>query len=163
MRNKSEIKQRVGFTLVEIMVAMSIGMIALAGIMKAFIFYLGSVNLAEVNIQADQGASFVVQRLVRGSPATSGLRQLNFNTTTLVSDSAGWTLSESATNGYQFVKSNKTISDLKGNIIADNVTESGVTFQPGNPAISISVEVEARNGRSSSSQVYETTISSRNN
>lgn len=160
MKTNVKCKKINGFTLIEMMVAVFISSIAMTGIISAFIACLRAGEAGETWSIADSQASVVVERIIRGSSATSGLRQFDSDTATLVSDSAGWVFSDSPTNGYVFSKANQTISDLYGNVIGDRVVDADI--EPGNRIFELFVEVQEVNGRLESTRSYKTMVQARN-
>ena len=116
-----------GMTLVEVLVASSLGTLAMAGILTAFVTYLGSIDNVGAFSLADRNASFALDRMVRGSSGAVGLRGFNYSNIALNSNAGGWVFKDDQGNGYVFDRNNKTISDLSGNLVAKNVLNSSVT------------------------------------
>jgi len=160
MKNERSLARKQGFSLIEVMVALSVGTLVISGVLTAFIFFIGSAARADAWALADRNASFAVERMLRPSDASIGLRNFNSSLISVTNDPSGWTISESLINGYVYSRSEKTIKDLMGSVIAKDVVDATVTNRAG--YILLSVDIEAGLGRNRSTNTCATAIYSRN-
>lgn len=159
MKVSSQLKQ--GFTLVEIMVSLFVGMLAMAGFLTVFITFLSHSEAATVWRDADNNASMAMERMARGMGETTGLRQFHITDTSVVSENGNWTVLDDRTNeGFTYSATDQTISDLEGNIFIRNVANSSVSLS--NKRLTLSVAISSRKGKNLTTREYHTTIQPRN-
>ncbi|MDF7800455.1 prepilin-type N-terminal cleavage/methylation domain-containing protein [Pontiellaceae bacterium B1224] len=150
-----------GFTLTEVMVALFIGMMAMAGFLTVFISFLSSSEAATVWRDADYNASMALERMARGTDATTGLRQFHLADIIVVSDGGDWTITDDQTaEGFTYSTADQTISDLAGNIFINNVVDSSISFSQNR--LTLSVAISSREGKYETTREFNTTIQPRN-
>ncbi|MDZ8120308.1 hypothetical protein [Pontiella agarivorans] len=129
--------------------------------MTVFIAYLSQSDAATVWRDADHNANRALERIVRGTPETVGLREFYKGLIRWTSDNDGWSITDDKPNaGYTYNASAGTISDFNGNIFARNVEASTLSYA--NNRITLTLSVTSRQGRNSSTREYSTTIQPRN-
>ncbi|MDF7805941.1 prepilin-type N-terminal cleavage/methylation domain-containing protein [Pontiellaceae bacterium B12219] len=150
------------FTLTEVMVALFIGMMAMAGFLTVFISFLSSSEAATVWRDADNNASVAIDRMVRGTEETMGLRQFHLADTNVTYSNDDWTITDERVNkGFTYSATDQTISDLAGNVFISNVDSSTATPTTGN-LLELSISIISGTGKYKSSREFNTTIQPRN-
>lgn len=162
------LKTKSGFTLIELMVALSIGSLVIAGVLSAFIYFINGTDQSSVYSRANLNAATAVDRILQPSKSASGLRQFSKSETTIIQTGDGWILSDSPTNGYIYSASANTISDRHGHVLSKNIIVATAQFtQLGSGAsqtdnIQISITVEEGNERNNHEATYVTFVCPRN-
>ena len=152
-----------GFTLTEVMIALFVGMLAMAGFLTVFITFLSSSEAATVWRDSDNDASIAIERMVRGTTEVTGLRQFHLPDIDLVSNNGNWTITDERTaKGFTYSKTDQTISDLEGNVFIKNVASSSILKAANNKWITLSVSVLSEKGGNQTTREYQTTIQPRN-
>jgi type II secretory pathway pseudopilin PulG len=150
------------FTLTEVMVALFIGMMAMAGFLTVFISFLSSSEAATVWRDADNNASVAIDRMVRGTDVTMGLRQFHLADTNVTYSDDDWTITDERINkGFTYSAANQTISDLAGNVFINNVAGSTATLSTSD-LLKLSISVISGKGKYESTREFNTTIQPRN-
>lgn len=159
MTSNTQFKQ--GFTLTEVMVSLSIAMMAMAGFLTVFISSLSSSEAATVWRDADYNASMAMERMTRGTDVTTGLRQFHQADISVVSENGNWTVTDDQTaEGFTYSATNQTISDLAGNIFINDVANSSISFS--NKRLTLSVGISSQEGKYETTREFNTTIQPRN-
>lgn len=150
--------KRNGFTLTEVMVAMTVGIMILGSIMAVFLNYLKNSDRIQDHQIAGFEATTGLERILKGGPNTLGLRSFTNDDTTCVTTASGWKI-ENVGKGDSFTysKADETIVDAAGNVMVEQVSNSEILGRDGD-LISLMVEVDV-DGASSR---YQTTILMRN-
>lgn len=150
------------FTLAEVMIALFIGVLAMAGFLTVFITFLGQSERATVWRDADNSASMAINRIVRGTETTTGLRQFHLTDTTVTSSDGDWTITDERVNrGFTYSATNQTISDLTGNVFISNVAGSTATLTTDN-LLKLSIRIISGSGKYVNTREFDTTIQPRN-
>jgi Tfp pilus assembly protein PilV len=150
---------RDGFTLIEVMLSLTIGVLLMGSILAIFINYLQNSDHVANWQTASFESSTALEKIVKGDGDTAlGIRSFVSDETTCTSDGDGWVISDGSS-GYSFTydAAAETITDGDGNLIAEHVTNSGIGRS--GALIAISVEIEEDDDASCS---YQTTILMRN-
>jgi prepilin-type N-terminal cleavage/methylation domain-containing protein len=150
--------ERSGFTLVEVMVSLSIGVLLLGSILAVFINYLSnSDRLGDWQVASDE-STIALEKMIKGYGDSFGIRAFVSDDTSCITDGAGWVIADSLSgDSYTYDASEKTIADGDGVLIAENVSNSEID-RDGN-LISVLVEIE---GGDTVRCSYQTTVLLRN-
>lgn len=158
MKPHSRSKQ--GLTLVEIMIALSLGVMAMGGILTVFISYLNHAESAALWREADNDASIVMERLIRGTSETTGLREFS-DSITWTAAGGDWELTDTEQGcSFAYDASEQTISDADGTVFIDGIVKSSAVWTNG--YFDITLAVAAAQGQLISTQEYNTIIQPRN-
>lgn len=142
-----------GFTLVELMVAVAISSITMAGILTAFITYMRAADRAvefaktDVNSQLNIASS----RLMRGTTSTpGGLHSFNGSSTKITKNDTGWEISDTnnINNVYRFNRSAHILTDFKGAVMAKDIIDSDVSRDKNLIFLTIKVQAGGRTNES---------------
>lgn len=153
-------KSKKGFTLIEVMMSASIFTIGLAGILGVYATYLKNSNTSALWQTADTKASLAIEKMLRGSASTIGLRQFSRLHMTCTRIGNDWRLiDDESGEGYAYSSQNKTIIDDNGNIIADDVISSYVTFD--GTLLTVSVKI-SKSSNTKNASMYWTSVQLRN-
>jgi len=141
------IDRRAGMTLVEMMVAMSIGSAVIAAMLTMFVWFGRSYNNTSLQRVASQRSNLALERMVYGVGTNIGLRAAKASTVIITNNAAGWKVSYTNL-WFQYTVATKRIADQSGKTIATNVFASTVvpTSKTNGCDFSITV-VEAGGGR----------------
>lgn len=160
MKITSQLKQ--GFTLTEVMVSVSIGMLAMAGFLTVFITFLSHSEAATVWRDADNNASMAIERMVRGTETTLGLREFHDGDIENPPIAGGWTIYDNKVDqGFIYSEANQTISDFKGNVFIKNVTRSTIEHTD-EQLIELSISIKSGTGKYVTTREFNATLHPRN-
>jgi len=161
-----------GWTLSEMMVAVAILSLVLAGAVPTFIMCIRTWAQGSVDIQAAQEASFAIQRIMSGVGAEYGLRSANSSTVTGVpATSQAWRVyyedigSSPHAISYDGISDYLTYSNAdfpKGVNIGKGIIAATVTNMASSQGITISITCLATDGRFSSTNTMTTSVRWRN-
>lgn len=159
--DSSKQSKKKGFTLTEVMVSVSISTLVFSTILTTYLTYLGTADYGSVWAEADHEANLAIDKIIKGTDETYGIRAFNLDKITHNSTSSGWYIQDEETlAGYIFSKEKGTISNYKGNILIEDIESSELLFN--DKTIYLSVTVKISRGRSETSRHYESTIQPRN-
>jgi prepilin-type N-terminal cleavage/methylation domain-containing protein len=151
-------EKRYGFTLIEVMISLSIGVLLLASMMAVFINYLSNSDHLGDWQEASCESTTALEKIVKGWGDTTGVRGFVSDDTTCNSCTGGWGITNGTSgDSYTYDATAQTITDGYGVIIAENVSSSTID-RDGN-LISILVETEEGDCAQCS---YQSTILLRN-
>lgn len=124
-------KSASGFTLVEMLISVSIVTIVIVGTFNVFVQTIRSYNATSLMSVASKRASLALDRMVVGVGTNYGLREAQAASITVSSNSTSWQLSYSNQSAAFYFKysggtSNKIV-DQSGKLICTNVVASTVT------------------------------------
>ncbi|QBG47140.1 hypothetical protein EGM51_06915 [Verrucomicrobia bacterium S94] len=158
---KTNLKCKQGLTLIEIMVSLALGMMAMAGFLMIYINFLNHSESAVIWRDADNNASMAIERIIRGDDTLKGLREFDRNQIFNSSSGGNWTIQDNGSNdGFTYSAEDQTIYDQDGNIVIENVAAS--TLVRTNNCINLSISIVSRQGQIISTQEYHTTVQPRN-
>jgi prepilin-type N-terminal cleavage/methylation domain-containing protein len=158
---KPNLKSKQGLTLIEIMIALALGMMAMSGFLLVYINFLSHSESAVIWREADNSASMAIERIVSGNSAFKGLREFNRNKISNSSSSDSWTIEDEDSNdGFTYSADDQTISDLNGNVLIENVADSTLSYS--NNCINLTIAIISKHGQIISTQEYSTTVQPRN-
>jgi len=175
MKNfKHSLKQKKGFTVVELMVGSAISIIALTIGIVAFNFFLSGWRSTNVKISTSSEASYVLSRLVFGGAGETGLKEAYRDEVVISRTTApkSWTIVyNDAGNWYRWEESTEIIDDDNGLVIGEGVVDSELTEITDSTATSgaspigldIMVNVERTIGGLLSTNSMTTAVGFRNN
>ncbi len=143
---KSRLQFQRGFTLAEMLVAVGIGSVVIAGTMTLFVTYLRFYNSTSLMRNCASRASLALERMVYGVGANVGLRAAQSSTVSVTYPSGGWRIQYNTNLVFQYTVAAKTITDQANKIICSNVISSTLTYPTNSCTISLTV-VEVGGGR----------------
>ena len=82
-----------GFTLVEVLVASALAIIIMGGIITLFLTSIETWKVGAAEVKIERNGSLALEKMVRGSGGTSGLREANPRSVVIYAGGAGITFS----------------------------------------------------------------------
>jgi prepilin-type N-terminal cleavage/methylation domain-containing protein len=123
-------KSTSGFTLVEMLISVSIVTLVIVGTFNVFVQTIRSYNATSLISVASKRASLALDRMVVGVGTNYGLREAQAASITISTNSSSWQLSYSNQSiAYYFKYSggtSNTIVDQSGKLICTNVVSSTI-------------------------------------
>ena len=158
---------RVGYTLVELMVASTITLVVVAGAFASFIGIFRSWRGIELRMDADRAVNSAMSRLVYGAEGRRGLRAAGEGKMVNVQNNGGWTLtywygsSPALTNVFTYSTANSNLVFNPGNVvIAEGISLANVAVLP--QSMNITLRVDRLRGSLRASRQLSTEVSFRN-
>jgi len=112
--NQHRRTNRHGFTLLELMIALAVFSLVMAGVVPGFIMCLKSWALTSVQLEASERASFALQRMIYGVGSQYGLRSACAASIVVTNSGLNWTVSYTDIVGnassFSFVNTNQQIT-----------------------------------------------------
>ena len=155
-----------GFTLVEMLVALTLSVLVLAGAWSVFLTCLRWWSSSDLFMRVSDANNQVVERLVYGSEGQGGLREAD--SVTVVTGTNGWTLTyhdtRSATNqSYQYNRAQGTlVHSPGGKVIGSNLTFASATTNVTLTGVSLRVDLSQTERNSCYSNSLSTFVQFRN-
>lgn len=141
-----------GFTLVEVMVATSCMLVAVAGALALFGTYSRSWVITNLQRDTAGAASMALERMVYGVDSEGGLREAQGETVNVDSSGAGWVLSYDEDRFLRYDSHLGTIVNENGSVICENLV--GASAIETNRGCALSVEVfESGGGRTAAKRM----------
>ncbi len=164
-------KRRPGFTLTEVMIALSISMLAMTAALALISFYSRAWRMASVQTEAKEQASMAISRIVYGvSPERGGLRSASAMTISEDSETGDWIVRYSDWNGVPagrvvyLANQQRLVHTLANGShpieIGRNVSHAMANLSTS--ALDLELEVGVARGQFQASQTLATTIRWRN-
>ena len=160
---------RHGFTLTELMLAMGVTTMIMAGAMGVYLSSQRSWHTTSLEIGTATDASFALSRMVSGIGTNLGFRAAVESTVSVVSSGASWTVSyqvpDGPTNAIRYLSGAETIQyrnpPLAGWVRVANGINAATASKSGK-GINLMVRVGRQNGRFSATNEVSTFIAFRN-
>ena len=150
MKTKNQLK--VGFTLVEIMVASTIFFIAIGGALAIFITFKHSWTATTLARMTSSEASIGLTRIIYGVGTNSGLRAADASTVAVTYPAGGWLISYDNTRSLQYDSGSGEIVDELGNVICEGLIDSQAVYMTNGCEIMVTVSSDG-GGRVSTNQM----------
>lgn len=136
-----------GFTLVEMLISVSIMTIVIVGTFNIFIFYLRSYNATTLMRTSATRASLALDRMVYGVGTNYGLREAPHAGVTISNvASTFWKISYTNNTYFQWSSASRCIIDQTGKKLGTNIVASTLSTNGSGCTISLSV-AESGGGR----------------
>ena len=136
-----------GFTLVEMLISVSILTIVIVGTFNVFIQNLRSYNATTLMRTSATRASLALDRMVYGVGTNNGLREAARASVTISNvSSTFWRLSLTNNTYFQWSSANKCITDQSGKTLGTNIIASTLSTNGSGCTISLSA-AESGGGR----------------
>lgn len=130
----------------EVLVAVAIASVVVAGTTSLFITFLRSYNNTTLMRNAATRASMGLERMVYGVGTNGGLRAASSGSITISFPSGGWRIQYRTNVWFQYSPAAQRIFDHTGKTICTNVIASSVQFFTNSCSISVTV-AEMAGGR----------------
>jgi prepilin-type N-terminal cleavage/methylation domain-containing protein len=136
-----------GFTLVEMLISVSILTVVVVGTFNVFVQNLRSYNATTLMRTSATRASMALDRMVYGVGTNNGLREVPKTSVTLSNvASTFWRLSFTNSAYFQWSSTTKSITDQSGKTLGTNIVASTLSTNGGGASITLSV-AESGGGR----------------
>jgi len=128
MKASRTICRQQGFTMTELLVALVIFAMLIAGSLSVFIMGLKIWQTTTLDITGMQEASMGLEQMLYGSSGRSGLRQASTTNTTFGSDATSWSINFCGTNSFGYSKPSGVITNQRGQVLCANVNQSSISI-----------------------------------
>ncbi|MCS7048716.1 MAG: prepilin-type N-terminal cleavage/methylation domain-containing protein [Verrucomicrobiae bacterium] len=135
-----------GFTLAEMLVAVAIASVVVAGTTSLFITFLRSYNNTTLMRNTATQASMGLERMVYGVGTNGGLRAAEASKVSVSYPSGGWRIEYRTNTWFQYSPTTRRIFNQSGKTICTNVIASTLQYFTNSCAISVTV-AESAGGR----------------
>ena len=158
---------RRGFTLVEVMIATSISLMVVAGMVGLFISMLTSWKEMTLRLDADSDVNIAMSRMVYGMGGRLGLRSASSGSVQITSGAGGWTVryltggAAPQTNSFVYSASADTLVLNPGAVLAGrNISYAWIATQ--GSYLVVTLRVDKVEGSLDARREIGTTIACRN-
>jgi prepilin-type N-terminal cleavage/methylation domain-containing protein len=160
-----------GFSLTELMVAISVFGMVIAGTMSVFFVSNRSWYSTDIQMQCMREANMILEKMVYGAQGTNGLRSAIFTNVIVGITGSQWAVTydtpDGANSSYYYVSADKailyrdmTVSNSTAIVIGQNVHSSSVAVVTN--GLSITVQVGVQDGRFAATNILTTYVRYRN-
>jgi len=160
MKTKAH-KKRSGITIIEIMIAQLVFLLAVAGALTAYIMAHRTYSFAGAHTRASRQVGHALASMVYGAVSGVGIREASADTVVVSHAGGGWMINFNTNFAFLYSPVTQDIRDQNGGVVCENVVTSSLSEVLGK-GVSVEVSVSDSAAGADFVSTMETFIEYRN-